>query len=110
PSGLNEQMGDFMQIFNEELNKYPQPLRKGMIDKHVGNAVDIINQELTLFLETIKFRNRGRNIFYFPSGISALFKQTDVTDIAIGNIKFPYKTFYIAFGGQEEFDIGIDEN
>lgn len=108
PKYLNEQMGDFIRIFNEEIDKYPQPLRREMIEKHVGNQTDILNQELTLFLETIKFRNRGKNIFYFPSGISSLFKQTDVTEISIGNIKFPYNTFYVSFGAQKEFDIGSE--
>jgi len=107
---LNEQMQDFFQIFNTEIEKYPQPLRRGMIEKHVGNQTDILNQELTLFLEIIKFRNRGRNIFYFPLGISSLFKQTDVTEISIANIKFPYKTFYVAFGSQKELDIGTEGN
>lgn len=110
PKWLNEQMGDFVQIFNTEIQNYPQPLRRGMIEKHIGNQTDILSQELTLFLEILKFRNRGKNIFYFPSGISSLFKQTDVTEISIGNIKFPYKTFYIAFGPQNEFDIGTIGN
>ncbi|MDP3313043.1 hypothetical protein [Lutibacter sp.] len=107
---LNEQMGDFIQIFNDELSKYPQPLRKGLIAKHIGNQVDISNQELSLFVDNQRLRHRGNNIFYFPSGISSLFKQTDVNDIAIGNIKFPYTTFYLAFFAQTEFDIGFEDN
>jgi hypothetical protein len=107
---VNEQMGDMIQVFNEELSKYAQQQRKRLIAKHIGNASDITNQELSLFVETQRFRHRGSNIFYFPSGISSLFKQTDVNEVVIGDIKFPYKTFYIAFGAQTEFDIGFEDN
>lgn len=105
---LNEQMGDMMNIFNSEIHKYQQPLRSQLIEQHIGNPVDIMNQELSFLVDNQRLRHRGNNIFYFPEGISTLFKHTDVSEISIGNIKFPYKTFYIAFGPQLEFDIGFD--
>lgn len=104
----NEQIGDFMEIFREEVLKYDDTKAGEYIDRHIGNPSDIINQEFSLFAETLKFKNRGSNIFYFPPNISDLFKKTDVNDITIGNIKFPYKTFYAAFGPQKEFDIGFE--
>lgn len=107
---FQEQMGDFVKVFNEEISKHPISERDDIILKHIGNPTDIINQELTLFVENLRLRHRGNNIFYFPNEVSNLFKHTNIDEISIGNLKFPYKTFYLAFGLQDEFDIGSNEN
>ncbi|WP_421976207.1 hypothetical protein [Roseivirga seohaensis] len=108
--GLNDQMDDFIQIVRKEFSKYPIPQRKALIANHIGNTSDILKQEHSLFVELKRFKHRGANIFYFPEHVCQLFKKTDVSEISIGNINLPYKSFYIAFGPQQEFDLGTDQN
>lgn len=109
-SFFQEVTADFINIFNEELSYYPIPDRKWILSRYGGNGTDYINRETTLFMEYQRFIHRGKNIFYFPEKISELFKKTDVADITIENIHFPYKSFYLAFGPQIEFDLGYGDN
>lgn len=97
--------------FNDRLSDYlVGDMRKEMLNNHLGNQTDILNNESSLLFENIRFNNRGKNIFYFPEPISELFRKTDVNDIKIENIKFPYNTFYLAFGPQTDFDLGEEPN
>jgi hypothetical protein len=100
----------FIEEFNYQLSKYPREMRGKMMDRHLGNQTDIMNKETSLVFENIRFNNRGKNIFFFPENISSLFRKTDVNDIRLENIKFPYNTFYLAFGPQNDFDLGEEPN
>lgn len=51
------------------------------------------------------FHSCGRNIFKFPSELIEMFKRTDVEDITLDSLQFPYRTFYLAFGPQRGLEV-----
>ncbi|WP_432263315.1 hypothetical protein [Cupriavidus sp. TMH.W2] len=48
----------------------------------------------------------GRQIFDIPPQLSAMFRQSDVDDIAVDEIKLPYPSIYLHFGVQDDLDLG----
>ena len=77
-----------------------------IIDRYFGsnlpNSIKI-SKSIGLILYR-KFEQNGSNIFHFTKELLELFKQTDVSDIQIKNIKFPYNNFYISL---RELDIPV---
>lgn len=69
-----------------------------VIDKYFGKDLsnEIKNSKLFSFLEYRKFEKNGSNIFHFRKDLLQLLEKTDVSDIAIGVIKFPFNHFYIS--------------
>lgn len=64
-----------------------------------------IMREQTIYILSTKFKNRGKNIFHITDALFQLLKKTDTDNISFDSIKFPYKTFYIYFGKQNNWEI-----
>jgi hypothetical protein len=47
----------------------------------------------------------GRNIFNFPPEMTNLFRRTDVSDIPLDLIQFPFRSLYLSFGSQDELEV-----
>jgi hypothetical protein len=69
-----------------------------IIQKYFGNNVSslIKNSKQSSLLSYRRFDVAGCNIFHFKKELLELLDRTDVYDVRIENIKFPYSNFYIS--------------
>ena len=58
--------------------------------------------ELGLFF--CEFNRTGRQIFDFPHTLIEMFRHTDVADIPLDALQFPYPCFYLYFGPQTDLE------
>lgn len=72
--------------------------KEQVIAKYFGNELpnDLRNSKFFSILEYRKFDKAGLNIFHFKRELLELLEKTDVSEIQIGQIKFPYTDFYIS--------------
>jgi hypothetical protein len=73
-----------------------------------SNHPELTMEEQKRFILYSHFYNRGKNIFYFSNELTSLLKKTDSKEVSIENLEFPYRTFYLAFGKQTEWEIKKD--
>lgn len=69
-----------------------------VIDKYFGKDLDM-DTRMSKYFSVLSYRNfeeKGSNIFHFTKELLQLLEQTDVSDIQIKNIKFPFNNFYIS--------------
>ncbi len=76
-----------------------------VIDKYFGNELSdqIKNSKLFSILEYCRFEKAGSNIFHFKKELLELLEKTDVSEIQIGQIKFPFPNFYISLRELSKF-------
>jgi hypothetical protein len=65
----------------------------------------LMRNEVSLFMHYANFHRHGMNIFDFQPTLGELLRHTDVDDVLLSLIKFPYDSFYIAFGLQPHLDL-----
>ncbi len=65
-----------------------------------GRTMDPIN--LGIFF--CEFNRCGRQIFDMPSALVEMFRHTDVDDIPLDSLQFPYDCFYLYFGPQLDLE------
>ncbi len=66
-----------------------------------------ILHELKLTLAFVNFYNSGKNIFDFPEYLLNSFKNTNIENIPLRDVKLPYPSFYLHFGLQKDFDLKL---
>lgn len=54
-------------------------------------------RELNFYYFYHNWKLNGRNIFHFSKEILTLFENTDVEELPLEKIKFPFQTFYLSF-------------
>lgn len=54
----------------------------------------------TAAMFNVAFNAGGRNIFQFPKRLMEMFERTDVDDLAMESLNFPYEALYLSFGPQ----------
>lgn len=58
------------------------------------------SESYTAAMFNIAFHAGGRNIFQFPKRLMEMFERTDVDDLALESLNFPYEALYLSFGPQ----------
>ncbi|MCZ8517464.1 hypothetical protein O9H85_35015 [Paenibacillus filicis] len=51
------------------------------------------------------FTVSGRNIFNFEQSMIESFKHTDIDQVPVSALSFPYTSFYMSFGKQEDLEL-----
>jgi hypothetical protein len=64
-------------------------------------------RELNFYYQYHHWKTNGRNIFHFTKEILILFENTDVEELPLEKIKFPFKSLYLSFSDLER-QYGID--
>lgn len=64
--------------------------------------------ELKHLQYTACFHLNGRNIFDLSKSLAQLFRHTDVEDVPIESVVFPYDVLYLYFGPQHDLFIGSE--
>ena len=71
-------------------------------DKTSRELDNLIDNEEKLYSYYVEYLNNGQNIFHFPNALLNLFNKTDVDNVYLKYIHFPFKQFYIYLGLQKE--------
>ena len=102
PNRFRIKTKNFDNIFNELKsveNTWGSVVKQDeIIDKYFGKELpnEIRNSKAFSFLEYSRFVKGGSNIFHFKKELLELLEKTDVSEIQISAIKFPYNNFYIS--------------
>lgn len=102
PNRFREKTRNFDNLYNEWKsleNTLGSALKQEqVIDKYFGKEqpLEIKNSKLFSVLEYHRFAKAGSNIFHFKKELLELLEKTDVSEIQIGQIKFPFSNFYIS--------------
>jgi hypothetical protein len=75
---------------------------KGRIHENSGNTSFLTRNELQLGYYHNQFVAKGKQIFDINQNLTTLFKQTDVHDVPVQQMKTPYPCFYLYFGRQDD--------
>lgn len=102
PNRFREKTRNFDNIYNEWKsveNAWGSAIKQEqVIVKYFGKELsnEIKNSKLFSILEYRRFEDAGSNIFHFKQELLELLEKTDVSEIQIGQIKFPFTHFYIS--------------
>jgi hypothetical protein len=102
PNRFRAKTKNFDNIFNEwksvENSWGSGPKQDQVIIKYFGNELsnEIRNSKMFSFLGYRRFDKSGSNIFHFKKELLGLLEKTDVSDLQICNIKFPFNNFYLS--------------
>ncbi|QNK65813.1 hypothetical protein [Variovorax sp. PAMC26660] len=58
----------------------------------------------TAAMFNVAFHAGGRQIFQFPPRLMEMFDRTDVDDLPLESLNFPYEALYLSFGPQPELE------
>ncbi|WP_432731169.1 hypothetical protein [Variovorax sp. W6] len=58
------------------------------------------SESFTAAMFNVAFHAGGRNIFQFPKRLMEMLERTDVDDLALESLHFPYEALYLSFGPQ----------
>lgn len=87
------------EYYNHELSLLP-------FEQRPSNTKNFANEN-SLALHYSAWSCHGKQIFHFGDEITQQFRHTDIDQIQIGLIKFPYNVFYMSFGIQD--DLPLDD-
>lgn len=103
PSHLRIFQPKFIDVYNKEIAKVKD---KELLDPPAA----AVNHELSMFLHYARFHAAGQNIFRPTPYLVELLKHTDVSDIVLSEIKFPFSAFYLSFGNNQKWYLGSESN
>ncbi|MFN6514082.1 MAG: hypothetical protein RMY29_006220 [Nostoc sp. CreGUA01] len=99
----------FREIQNQALNL--EFLAREIIDDEYSLIVNVwkanVFHELKLVLGFVNFYNSGKNIFNFPQSLLESFKNTNIENIPLRDLKLPYPAFYLHFGLQKDLELEL---
>jgi hypothetical protein len=102
PNRFRSKTRNFDNIFNEfktiENSFGELPKQWDIIEKHFSKELsnEVKASKSTSFLEYRRFTKKGANIFHFRKELLEMLEKTEVTDIQLNSIKFPFDHFYIS--------------
>lgn len=102
PNRFRQRTKNFDNLYNEWKsieNAFGSATKKDkIIDKYFGKDLpnEIKNSKFFSVLEYRRFEQAGSNIFHFKKELLELLEKTDVSEIQIGQIKFPFSDFFIS--------------
>jgi hypothetical protein len=95
---LQELLPGIISDHNERLRT--QPLRQVIAANDSRGFKRVLE---TAFFYSAYYR-AGRQIYDIPKALVGMFKQTDIYEIPVSLLKFPYDGFYLHFGAQTDLE------
>lgn len=96
-----ESMTDLIfSSYNREIENLP-------FEQRPENNSNVM-RECSWAIHYAAFCATGRQIFHFNPEITEQFRKTDVDEVPIGSLKFPYRVFYMSFGKQPDLNLYSD--
>jgi hypothetical protein len=86
--------------YNDQLTLLP-------FEQRPSNTKNLANEH-SLAMHYSMWSCHGRQIFHFGDEITQQFRHTEIDQVQIGLLKFPYDSFYMSFGIQS--DLPLDRN
>lgn len=108
-STLSVSMDDLNQLgtaFTSELNEFfsTRPLRLRVEERpEKGRAYSRYGEML---IQVVSYLRAGKQIYDFPPVLTEMFRNTDIDDITLENVRLPYPSVYLHFGLQETMPMG----
>lgn len=99
---LNEVARLIMKKYNEDVSELP-------FEKRPADT-RLISKEINYAIHYAVFAVHGRNIFHFEPEMIEQFRQTDIDEVPVSALSFPYKSFYMSFGKQTDLDLWGEGN
>lgn len=97
----------FKNISSIIINNYNDELSRLPFEQRPSNTKKLVNEQ-SLAMHYSAWGCHGRQVFHFNDEIAQQFRHTDVDEIQIGLLKFPYNIFYMSFGLQHDLDLDGD--
>jgi hypothetical protein len=97
PERLNDFSAVIFKKYNEDLSNFPYKERPA--DSR------FISDEVNYALQYARYYAAGRNLFHFEPDIVEKFRKTDVDEVPLSALMFPYEIFYLSFGKQEDLNL-----
>lgn len=94
---LEAATGLIVETYNKELEFLPFEQRPADLKR--------VMKDCSLAMHYASFCCHGRQIFHFNREITEQFRQTDIDQIQISALSFPYDMFYMSFGRQDDLDL-----
>lgn len=91
-----------MKKYNEDVSELP-------FEKRPADT-RLISKEIHYAIHYAVFAVHGRNIFHFEPEMIEQFRQTDIDEVPVSALAFPYKSFYMSFGKQTDLDLWREGN
>ena len=95
--GMQELFGIFVKNYNVLLDQIP-------IENRPDNT-RFLKDEFSYFIHFCKYYVSGKNIFSINPDLVEKFYYSDTIGINVSDLKFPYKSFYLAFGLQDDLEL-----
>jgi hypothetical protein len=86
-----------MQTYNRNIKELPleqRPDNLRTVDRYADTAIHYA-----------AFCSFGRQIFHFNNEIVEQFRKTDIDEVLLESLKFPYEVFYMSFGKQSDLTL-----
>lgn len=99
---LNEVAKLIMKRYNEDLGELPYEKRPA--------DTRLISKEINYAIHHAVFAVHGRNIFHFEPEMIEQFRQTEIDQVPVSALAFPYQSFYMSFGKQADLDLWGEGN
>lgn len=94
---LEKIMNLIVKTYNETITELPFDLRPDNL-KGMYNYADVA-------MHYAAFCTFGRQIFHFNPEIAEQFRKTDIDEVRLDSLKFPYEVFYMSFGKQSDLNL-----
>lgn len=95
-----------VQEYNRSLSIIPIHERA----EKIPSPTNIMNEEVSLFIGYLRFKNSGSNIFNISDKLMEMFENTEVGNIELEHIKFPYNRFYLSFSAQNDYNLSLNDS
>lgn len=95
---LNKMASFIINSYNSQIKDMPR-LQRPINPQH------ILNSEISYVMHYAAFEVHGRNVLDFEDKMVTLFKQTDIDEVPISTLNFPFDVFYMSFGKQNDLNL-----
>lgn len=90
-SVLQEMQGFVLKEYNRAIERVPREMRP-------ERPTLIVGGEMSLAMHHAAFACNGRNIFYLTPMLVRLLELSDLGDMRLEDVQFPFDSFYVSFG------------
>jgi hypothetical protein len=95
--GMQKLFGLFARNYNDQLEQIPFENRP--------DNTRFLKDEFSYFTHFCRYYISGRNIFSISPDLVEKFYHSDTTGINVSDLRYPYKSFYLAFGIQDNLNL-----
>src|SRR3546814_190555 len=89
---------DLTAISNLLTTQYNDAIMRVPRENRSARATRLLVEEASIAMHVGAFTEWGRNVFLLPPPAIALLERTDLKGVCGGDVKLPFRVFYVGFG------------